>query len=99
MEFFTIFLVSLYSNECDYAIQVYSFRLFGVYELNVCVTAHHQYNDVSNKRNETTFSLINLFNSVLQVSGDKFAHPQEHFLTIYSQKLLLRMGEFVPRNM
>jgi len=38
------------------------------------------------------------------VSGDKLAHPQEHFLTvykscIYSQKVLLRMGESVARNM
>ena len=77
------------------------------------------------------FSFINLFNSALHVSGDKFAHPQEHFLTvytgfgtmhrhccrlvpwhrsaavsvhctktcIYSQKVLLRMSEFVAQNM
>ena len=32
---------------------------------------------------QQTFSFINLFNSALHVSGDKFAHPQEHFLTIY----------------
>ena len=31
------------------------------------------------------FSFINLFNSALHVSGDKFAHPQEHFFgCIYS---------------
>jgi len=64
---------------------------------------------------------IDLFKSALHVSGDKLAHPQEHFLTvytafvtmhgyccrpvhctkscIYSQKVLLRMGEFVARNM
>ena len=67
------------------------------------------------------FSFINLFKSALHVSGDKFAHPQEHFLTVYTafstmhrsaavsvhciksciycQKVLLRMGEFVARNM
>jgi hypothetical protein len=50
---------------------------------DVCVTVHHQYNDVSNQRNATTFSLIDLFKSDLHVSGDKFAHPQEHFLTVY----------------
>jgi len=74
---------------------------------------------------------INLFKPVLHPSGDKLAHPQEHFLTvytpfgtvqctdiaadrchrsaaisvhctkrcIYSQKVLLRMGEFVARRM
>ena len=98
--------------------------------------------DVNNQQDATNFSFINLFNSPLHVSGDKFAHPQEHFLTIYtaydtmhrhccrpvprlrwnsvpsqpwnrsaavsvhcskscvySQKVLLRMGEFVTRNM
>ena len=79
------------------------------------------YNDVNNQQYATTFSFINLFTSALHVSGDKFAHPQEHFLTvytdfgtmhwsaavsvhctkicIYSQKVFLRMGEFVARNM
>ena len=68
---------------------------------------------------------IDIFKSALHVSGDKLAHPQEHFLTvytafgtmrrycclpaaisarctkicIYSQKVFLRMGEFVARNM
>ena len=42
------------------------------------------YNDVNNQQDATTFSFINLFNSVLHVSGDKLAHPQEHLLTIYS---------------
>ena len=36
-------------------------------------------NDVNNQQDATTFSFINLFNSALRVSGDKFAHPQEHF--------------------
>ena len=30
------------------------------------------------------FRLLIFFNSALHVSGDKFAHPQEHFFTIYS---------------
>jgi len=50
--------------------------------LEVCVTVHHQYNDVSNQKDATNFSFINLFNSALRVSGDKFAHPQELFLTV-----------------
>ena len=80
-----------------------------------------QYSDVNNQQDATTFSFINLFNSALHVSGDKFAHPHEHFLTvytafvtmhrtaavslycnkscIYSQKVLMRMGEFIARNM
>ena len=80
------------------------------------------YNDASNQKYAKTFSFINLFNSSLHVSGDKFAHPQEHFLPyiellvqcdntaaavsahctkscIYSQKVLLRLGESVSRNM
>jgi len=27
---------------------------------------------------------IDLFKSALHVSGDKLAHPQEHFLTVYT---------------
>ena len=30
------------------------------------------------------FSFISLFKSVQHVSGDKFAHPQEYFLTEYT---------------
>jgi len=26
---------------------------------------------------------VNLFKSVIYISGDKFAHSQEHFLTVY----------------
>ena len=40
------------------------------------------YNDVNNQQDATTFSFINLFNSALHVPGDKFAHPQEHLLTV-----------------
>jgi hypothetical protein len=44
---------------------------------------HHQHNDVNNQQ-DATFSFINLFKSAVHVSGDKFAHPQEHFLTAYT---------------
>ena len=30
------------------------------------------------------FSFINPFKSAKHVSGDKFAHPHEHFLTVYT---------------
>ena len=30
------------------------------------------------------FFFINLFKSALRVSNDRFAHPQEHFLTVYT---------------
>ena len=65
--------------------------------------------------------LLIFFKSAQHVSGDKFAHLQEHFFTvytafdtmhrsaavpvhctkscIYSKKMLLKMGEFVARNM
>jgi len=40
--------------------------------------------DVNNQRDAKTVSLINLFKSDLHISGDKFAHPQEHFLNVYT---------------
>jgi hypothetical protein len=43
-----------------------------------------RYYNVSNQRDTTTFSFINLFNSALLILGDKFAHPREHFLTVYA---------------
>ena len=52
--------------------------------LYLCDRASFQYKDVNNEQDATTFSFINLFNSALHVSGDKFAHPQEHFLTLYT---------------
>ena len=67
------------------------------------------------------FFFIYLFKSALHVSGDIYAHPQEHFLSVYTafgtmhrhccrpvhctksciyrQKVLLRMGVYVARNM
>ena len=51
---------------------------------DVCLTVHRQYNDVSNQRDAITFLFINLFNSALHVSGDKFAHPHKLFLTVYT---------------
>ena len=42
-------------------------------------TKNIHFNDVNNQQEATTFSFINLFKSALQVSGDKFAHPQEQF--------------------
>ena len=48
---------------------------------------------------QLTFSFINLFNSALHVSGDKHAHPQEHFLTIYTVKLWSRgWANFSPET-
>ena len=42
-------------------------------------TIYLQNNDVNKQPDSTTFSFINLFNSALHVSCDKFVHPQEHF--------------------
>ena len=118
----SVFKNSEFYSPCVYA-SYNSLRIndYYFYELDVCVTVHHQYNDVNNQQDATTFSFINFFKSAQHVSGEKFAHPQEHFLTvytafgtmhrhccrrvhctnscIYSQKVLLRMGEFVARNM
>ena len=38
----------------------------------------------SNQKDATNFSFIYLFKSALHVSGDKFVHPQEHFLNVYT---------------
>ena len=46
--------------------------------------SNSRHNNVNNQQDATTFSFINHFNSALHVSGDKFAHPQEHFLTVYT---------------
>ena len=43
-----------------------------------------KFNDANNQQDATTFSFINLFSSALHVSGEKFAHPQEHFFTPYT---------------
>ena len=45
---------------------------------------HWLYNDVNNQEDARTFSFITLFKSALHVSGDKFVHPQDHFLTEYT---------------
>ena len=48
-----------------------------------CINTHTAlYTYVRNQQDATTFSFINLFKSALHDSGDKFAHPQEHFLTV-----------------
>ena len=59
------------------------FKLSQQLDLGVTV----QYFDVSNQQDATNFSFINLFNSSLHVSGDKFAHSQELFLTVYTSIL------------
>ena len=45
-------------------------------------------NDVNNQQDAITFLFITVFSSVLKVSGDKFAHPQEQFLTVYIKLLV-----------
>jgi hypothetical protein len=45
---------------------------------------YEENNNVNKQQDATTFSFINLFKSAHRVSGDKFAHPQEHFLTVYT---------------
>ena len=47
-------------------------------------TTCHTDNDVNNQQDATTFSFIKIFNSALHVSGDKFAHTQELFSTVYT---------------
>ena len=56
----------------------------------LCDRASFYYNNVNNQQDATTFSFINLFNSALHVSGDKFAHPQEHFSTVYAARGTMR---------
>ena len=43
-----------------------------------------EYNDVNKQQDAKIFLFIDLFNSALHVSGDKFANPRELFLTVYT---------------
>ena len=52
--------------------------------LKVFIVCYIKNHDVNNQQDATTFSFIDLFNSAPHVSGDIFAHPQEHFLTVYT---------------
>ena len=55
------------------------------YLSGACVSEIVQTKEYTNVRKvATTCSFINLFKSAQHVSGDKFAHPQEHFLTVYT---------------
>ena len=47
------------------------------------VAALLDYN-VGNQQDATIFHLLILFKSTLHVSGDRFDHPQEHSLTVYT---------------
>jgi len=38
-----------------------------------------RFNNENNQQDATNFSFINLFKLALHVSGDKFAHSQEHY--------------------
>ena len=49
----------------------------------LCDRAPFLYSDVSNQL-DATVSFINILKSALHVSADKFAHPQEYFLTVYT---------------
>jgi len=73
---YIIYIISYIIYHIIYHIvyHIISYHIIKVYKLN----------DVNNQQDATTFSFINLFNSILHVSGDKFAHPQEHFLTVYT---------------
>ena len=64
--------------ECDGNMHTFSTWNNYAKEFDVSVTMHYYYNDVNNQQDATNFSFINLFKSALHVSGDKFAHPQEH---------------------
>ena len=46
-------------------------------------TAEYNFLQLCKNQQEATFFRLLFFNSALHVSGDKFAHHQEHFLTVY----------------
>ena len=55
------------------------------------------YNGVNNQQDATTFPFINLFKSAQNVSGDKFAHPQEDFIDCIqgvTGRMCETLGEF-----
>ena len=57
-------------------------------ESEMCHSGHKSHlsivENVNNQQNATNFSFIILFKSAQHVSGDKLAHPHEHFLTVYT---------------
>ena len=67
-----------FSNDMNYS------KNFKDFDLNEFFCILILYNDVNNQQCATTFSFISLFNSSLHVSDDKFAHPQEPFLIVYT---------------
>ena len=111
--------------ECSYGQRNCFLQQPGNSKLSVPLPNSHQEQRCKQPTRCNNFSFINLFKSALHVSGDKFSHPQEHLLTVYtsfgtmhrhccrpasasvlctkscqySQKVLLRMCEFVARNM
>ena len=120
------------TNERVSFVHLRGYLLFLLFKIVEIWNTKEEYNGVNNQRDATTFPFINLFNSALHVSGDKFAHPQEQFFwlyiqllvqctdtaanrfhgwdgtsvsvhctknCIYRQKVLLKIGEFVARNM
>ena len=73
-------------THCKHSAQLlYKYKsIFSKWTWCLCDRASFNYNDVNNQQDATTFSFINLFNSALHISGDKFTHPQELFLTVYT---------------
>ena len=47
-------------------------------KFDVCMTVHHSYNNVDNQL-DATITVYQQFQSAQHVSGDGFAHPQEHW--------------------
>jgi len=74
----------IFCGPCNDIFAQLHIRSLLIYGRNLLFNNKNRYNDVSNQQGATTFSFINLFKSALHISGDKFTHPQEHFLTIYN---------------
>ena len=53
-------------------------------ELDVCVTVHHQYNDVSNQKDVRTFSLIIFWNQPYMFRATNSSILRSTFLTVYT---------------
>ena len=54
------------------------------FAITICMIKYFYYIDINNQQDAKTFSFIDIFTSALHVSGDKFAHSQEHFLSVYT---------------
>ena len=120
-QYFACFLSPMFQVECEPEIPLFGLHInwkgpllsfysnIHFYRLDVCVTVHHQYNDVINHKMQQISRLLIFLNQpnmfrVNTVPSQPWHRSAAEAVNcnkscIYIQKVHLRMGEFVARNM